>query len=170
MSKVEYKCDICPASYFKWPSQVRGERKYCSLDCKRVGQSIHSTGAANSNYKSGAHCEDSICECGGVKDYRARQCSGCKSNLEAKIPDFFKIGTPRRNATLWRYIKSLDLIPWEACVDCGQGWEHNGKYLSLHLDHINGESSDNRLENLRVLCPNCHTQTPTYAAKNRRKK
>lgn len=37
-----------------------------------------------------------------------------------------------------------------------------GKPIVLHLDHINGKNTDNRIENLRLLCPNCHTQTETY--------
>ena len=40
--------------------------------------------------------------------------------------------------------------------------------LSLHLDHIDGDNTNNTLENLRVLCPNCHAQTSTYCAKNRK--
>jgi Zn finger protein HypA/HybF involved in hydrogenase expression len=47
------------------------------------------------------------------------------------------------------------------CKECNIS-EWNGKPLSLHLDHINGIHSDNRLENLRILCPNCHSQTETY--------
>lgn len=43
------------------------------------------------------------------------------------------------------------------------------KKLSLQLDHINGDRYDNRLENLRLLCPNCHSQSDTYAGKNKRK-
>ncbi|MFA9445403.1 HNH endonuclease [Egicoccus sp. AB-alg6-2] len=41
-----------------------------------------------------------------------------------------------------------------------------GRPLSLHLDHISGDPRDNRLENLRLLCPNCHAQTPTHCGKN----
>lgn len=44
------------------------------------------------------------------------------------------------------------------------------KPISLHLDHINGVSNDNRIENLRLLCPNCHSQTDTYAGKNLKNK
>lgn len=42
--------------------------------------------------------------------------------------------------------------------------------ITLDLDHINGINNDHRLENLRFLCPNCHSQTPTYKAKNKNKK
>jgi hypothetical protein len=44
-----------------------------------------------------------------------------------------------------------------------------GKKLQLQLDHINGNRSDNRIENLRLLCPNCHSQTSTFAGKNKGK-
>jgi len=55
------------------------------------------------------------------------------------------------------------------CEKCGQDEIWCGERLSLHLDHINGNHKDNRLENLKVLCPNCHSQTPTYAGKKTKK-
>lgn len=53
-----------------------------------------------------------------------------------------------------------------SCYECGLIPEWNGKELALQLDHINGKSDDNRLENLRLLCPNCHSQTSNFSGKN----
>ena len=44
-----------------------------------------------------------------------------------------------------------------------------GKEAPLELDHVNGDRRDNRLLNLRVLCPNCHATTSTYRGKNRKR-
>lgn len=54
------------------------------------------------------------------------------------------------------------------CAICGLT-EWNGKPISLQLDHINGIHDDHRLENLRFLCPNCHSQTDMFAGKNKNK-
>lgn len=53
------------------------------------------------------------------------------------------------------------------CVKCDNEGEWMGEPISLELDHINGDNDDNRLENLRILCPNCHSQTPTFRNKKR---
>lgn len=52
------------------------------------------------------------------------------------------------------------------CARCGIN-EWMGEPISLQLDHQNGKNNDHRLENLRFLCPNCHSQTDTYAGKNK---
>lgn len=51
------------------------------------------------------------------------------------------------------------------CAICGQEPFWNGRPLTLSLDHINGIPDDNRLQNLRLLCPNCHSQTPNYVGR-----
>ena len=50
--------------------------------------------------------------------------------------------------------------------ECCEIVEWNGKPAPIELDHINGVRTDNRLENLRILCPNCHAQTKTYRGRN----
>lgn len=53
------------------------------------------------------------------------------------------------------------------CEECGIN-EWRGQPTPIELDHINGDHHDNRLENLRLLCPNCHAQTETYRGKNKK--
>ncbi len=53
------------------------------------------------------------------------------------------------------------------CEECGQEPFWNGKPLTLEMDHISGDRSDNHPNNLRLLCPHCHTQTPTWGKKKR---
>lgn len=66
--------------------------------------------------------------------------------------------------TLRQRIIKENKIPY-CCNECGiSSWNNNP--LSLQLDHINGINDDNRLENLRFLCPNCHSQTLTWGSKN----
>jgi hypothetical protein len=55
------------------------------------------------------------------------------------------------------------------CESCGLKDTWNNKKISLQLEHKNGIPNDNRLENLCFLCPNCHSQTDTYAGKRFKK-
>ncbi|EKT78713.1 hypothetical protein WSS_A31054 [Rhodococcus opacus M213] len=51
------------------------------------------------------------------------------------------------------------------CVLCGLGDDWCGLPLILHVDHMRGDPSDSRLEQVRFLCPNCHSQTATWAGR-----
>jgi hypothetical protein len=83
--------------------------------------------------------------------------------------NFFVKGIKREGRDLKkRLIK--DGFAKDQCSECGQLPEWNGKSLVLQLDHINGDNTDNSIENLRILCPHCHSQTETWGGKNAQEK
>ncbi|KDN74711.1 hypothetical protein DF19_28310 [Streptomyces olindensis] len=77
-------------------------------------------------------------------------------------------GTRRTRAVVLRRALQEVGVP-EECADCGIGPEWLGKPLTLEVDHINGDRSDDRLENLRLLCPNCHAVTSTWCRGGQRR-
>lgn len=87
------------------------------------------------------------------------------------IPDdeFFVKGVSRKGASLKKRLLASGDIE-DRCGICGMAPEWEGKPLTLRLDHINGEHLDNRKENLRLACPNCDSQLPTYGGRNSKRK
>ena len=82
--------------------------------------------------------------------------------------DYFCVGNKRRSGANIK-IRLLKYKNWiDECFECGLHPIWNNRPISLHVDHINGDPFDNRLENLRFLCPNCHSQTGTFGSKNRK--
>ena len=96
------------------------------------------------------------CSCGNRKTKKSDKCIKC-----TRLPYNKITSTDAIKKTIIRD----KLLPYE-CEMCGNTGEYLGKPLSLHLDHINGKNKDHRLENLRFLCPNCHSQTDTYCGRN----
>lgn len=87
---------------------------------------------------------------------------------QAKEKYFVKDGKSQRRFLI-KLIKRYNLIN-NVCNECGIKDIWNNKKLSLQLDHINGQNNDNTLENLRFLCPNCHSQTENFAGKSCKKR
>ena len=71
-------------------------------------------------------------------------------------------GKARKKAWIKRHMMETEGV----CSECGQDSMWNGKQLVLQLDHIDGHTTNNNLDNLRLLCPNCHSQTPTWGTRN----
>lgn len=223
---ITVKCTYCHNEFETYPSLVKKVRNpFCSIVCKGKWQSENLKGRNNPNYSIGQ--ENSFCECGNKKDYRALKCAICAkrstpkekgvipsveelknviadsaSFLEAASKTFrsrkwlkdmavehnvdishFKkcnnrlysadellvVGDKRVNGTVRALILRENLLEYKCCI-CGQEPFHCGKALTLQLDHLNGVFTDNRLANLRFLCPNCHTQTETFTGKNMKKR
>lgn len=57
----------------------------------------------------------------------------------------------------------------QQCELCGWAEKSKDGRIPVELDHINGDHSDNRIENLRVLCPNCHSLQPTHRGRNKKR-
>ena len=66
---------------------------------------------------------------------------------------------------LLKYLKKFGVKNTNVCERCGRSeWE--GEPIPLQVHHLNGEHTDNRIENLQILCPNCHALTDNYCGKN----
>jgi DNA-binding CsgD family transcriptional regulator len=82
------------------------------------------------------------------------------------VEEIFAAGTRRSRGHLKSRLLRSGLKDGR-CEECGIS-EWFGQPLSMALHHINGDRLDNRLENLQLLCPNCHSQTDTFGGRDRR--
>lgn len=84
------------------------------------------------------------------------------------LEEILTVGSDYQTFKLKQRLFAANLKP-RYCEECGWAQMTKDGYLPVELDHINGDPRDNRLENLRVLCPNCHSLKPTHRARNLRR-
>lgn len=157
--KIEEKyCIICG-------KKLEGyQRKYCSLSCRNRSKYLNEG-------------QEMICqECGKTfksRDANRKFCSNeCSSKYRNK--EFLKKWNNRElilnpNSTLPKVIRNfLFEKAHYKCEECGfEGYNRATNNTILQIHHIDGNSGNNIIENLRVLCPNCHAMTENYMALNK---
>ena len=128
----------------------------------KIGLSLHAN-----NYKelNNRVSQDSL-SLETLKDNRKGKSFGGNAPIELENL-LIENSTYNRKHLKARLIKE-NLLEYK-CSACNNIGKWNNQELVLQLDHINGINCDNRIENLRFLCPNCHTQTDTYAGRGRKK-
>jgi hypothetical protein len=163
-------CEKCNAKYQVSCTEAEFDksryRKTCSTKC--------SNGRGEKKKKR----SDCI-ECG--KEIKKGSLSFCSNQCQGffrKKTTFKAIESGNLNFTSDRYKDYLIYKHGEKCMECG--WNKMNSYtgkIPIQLEHIDGNSENNELSNLKLLCPNCHTLTPTWGGankgngrKNRRKK
>ncbi len=166
-SRIEKKCAQCEINYYSLPSE---KRKFCSQSCSAI---------YNNKLRVNENSQDSIKKV----EKPLNKCLSCKINL-AKYKNkfcsqdcFIKFKQNQIFETILsgdlhqsqrQYKKYLIKLYGEKCMECG--WCEINKYtnkIPIEIEHIDGNSTNNDLSNLKLLCPNCHSLTPTYKGANK---
>ena len=169
------------------------QRKYCSLLCSRTVNGFikkeiirENSHCLNCNKKLTGRYQKKYCSvsCGtkySAQKYTSKKCNYCKDyflpyysaqkfcsrkcfNLNRKYQTKQRIlnGTCTKTNSIKDYLIKKNGHQCEICNLI----EWNSQSIPLDIHHINGDSSDNNLSNLIILCPNCHRQTDNYGFKN----
>lgn len=82
------------------------------------------------------------------------------------LEEVFIKNSPVTQKVLRGYVERHNVIPYQ-CNICGCDGNWQGSVISLELDHIDGNNTNNEVDNLHYLCPNCHALTSTYRGRNK---
>ena len=165
----DFCCSACAAKYNnehrdksvyeKVANKLRKEQK-CRHERKKLNNKKHVK----------------ICEfCGKEFEASAKSARFCSTSCQAKLThklayeDFLKNNSKycRGNYTPKAFKSDFLSEQGGVCAICGCKPKHNGKPLVFVLDHIDGDASNNKRENLRMVCPNCDSQLDTFKSKNK---
>lgn len=178
------QCLNCQSSFKVRPADVkRGRAKYCSKTCyiifntysneklleaakdasslAGILRKLNLSHSGNANYKTLRKRLSAL----GInpEQIKSRSWNKGKSYFRRPIQDYLVKNGPLIPSSRLKSKLLKESIKVNQCDMCGLLPIWNNKPLTLQLDHIDGDETNNELVNLRILCPNCHTQTDTYA-------
>lgn len=157
------------------------QRTYCSLSCSNKNRTVKNEAQYNLNPKQCQHCNGTIAYKSRFQNvYCSHSCAATvnnqipkrKKNIRMKNnrPDWFTANLPlfHDGLLVWRKALRRCLIQEQGnhCQLCGLNAVWQNKSLTLIVDHIDGNAGNNMPSNLRLLCPNCNSQTPTFCGRN----
>ena len=137
------------------------ERKQKTADCPNCGKTFKNVYSMSSHK---GHCI-------GLNDYESRsqeakdRMAWSRGKILADHKDIFCENSQYETGYAKKAFLRMSDTKYE-CTEC-QASTWCGKELVLELDHINGDNQDHRLENIRLLCPNCHSQTHNWRGRNK---
>lgn len=157
MKTTEVICLNCEKTFLKNDQEIKkSPNHFCSRSCSAV----YNNKKFQKRLLEG-ECKKCGKPCAGSSAYCSNTCYK-QSRLENTNNRFVK-GEISSPVTIKNHLKKY--YNQECCSVCDQNTIWNNKSLTLQLDHIDGNSDNNLPENLRLLCPNCHTQTETFTSK-----
>lgn len=145
--------DVC--SFCGAPAQSRSKHTG-NYSCERVSAQCPAVRAKNAEGLKRAHKEGRL-----TTSHLDGNRGWSKGLTLTPTPDMFVENSRHSTGCVKKRILKEQLLPYH-CDICKLQETWMKKLLVLELDHINGNSRDNRIENLRFLCPNCHSQTDTF--------
>lgn len=166
IDESKYIIKNCKHCNTEFKSLISEHRKFCTSSCNTT---YHNLGRNRHTSEIKNFCEIFYCEyCKNVHRYKKQKfCSSTCSGQHRKEKMFELIKNGDKNQTSKSYKKYLIHTYGEKCMNCG--WNKKNIYsnkIPIELEHKDGNSENNSLDNLELLCPNCHSLTKTYKALN----
>lgn len=169
---IEKNCEFCE---YNFSSLISENRKFCTKSCStkhnnsirvsKIGLKMDLNNQIKRDYSNGVKNKECI-NCGKIvtNKYCSQSCQQAKQRKEI----FRKIESGDVSLSNSQYKKYLINVHGEKCMKCG--WCEINEYsntIPIELEHVDGDSQNNKIDNLKLLCPNCHSLTPTYKALNK---